>query len=358
MQACRRFSTPANALVRTSYAHRALALPRSAQANTHDLRPLLIQTLNLRFSSTQTQSALQPTSSSVNAPLSTLPAPLELPTKDRDASTFSYLLKTGKAYLSFYKTGLKNVYHNFISTRPLQTRIDKLGSGRITPLVAHNAITRSEFQHIMRSRHDTRRIPVFAVVFLIFGEFSPLILPFISSVVPWNCRIPSQLHGDRVKLEKRREEAFRTFAAPEGVEMRDVYALGRSELLHVSNVLGITSTKWPGALGLPPTAWVRLRVRRRVEYLEIDDTLLERGGGVDALDGGEELRMAAVERGLDVVDKSDRVLREELKHWFAAKERAGGITPALWLTRPSKWLPPAEPSSAAVEAGKRRVYNP
>lgn len=80
--------------------------------------------------------------------------------------------------------------------------------------------------------------------------------------------------------------------------MRDVDGMRRSELLHVSNVLGITSTKWPGALGLPPTAWVRIRVRRRVEYLEIDDTLLERGGGVDALDGGEELRMAAVERGL------------------------------------------------------------
>lgn len=100
MQACRRFSTPANALLRTSYAHRALTRPRSAQANTHDPRPLRIQSLNLRFNSTQTQSTLQPsTSSSVNAPISTLPAPLELPTKDRDASTFSYLLKTGKAYV-------------------------------------------------------------------------------------------------------------------------------------------------------------------------------------------------------------------------------------------------------------------
>lgn len=150
---------------------------------------------------------------------------------------------------------------------------------------------------MMRSRHDTRRIPVFAVVFLVFGEFSPLVLPFISSVVPWNCRIPKQLQGDREKQEQRRKEAFAKLPSEVLVE-KATDGLDREELLHVSNVLGLHSTKWPGALGLPPTGWLRWKVRRRVEYLELDDTLLERGGGPTALDGGEELKMAVVERGM------------------------------------------------------------
>lgn len=35
----------------------------------------------------------------------------------------------------------------------------------------------------------------------------------------------------------------------------------------------------------------------------------------------------------DTIGKNDAHLREELKLWFAAKEKAGGLTPALWLTR-------------------------
>lgn len=156
----------------------------------------------------------------------------------------------------------------------------------------------------MRSRHDTRRIPVFAIVFLIFGEFSPLVLPFVSSIVPWNCRIPSQLQGDREKQEQRRKDAFAKLTGVDAQEVLGVVktaeSLNKEELLHVSNVLGLHSPKWPAALSLPPAGWLRFRVRRQMEYLELDDTLLERGGGPTALDAGEELKMAVVERGMYV----------------------------------------------------------
>lgn len=252
---------------------------------------------------------------------------MELPKKEQGMNTFMYLLKTGKGYvcvknpknplspqisiyiptnvnppshkLSFYKTGLKNVYHNFIATRPIQDRIDKAGS--ITALVGAHQISRSEFQLVMRSRHDTRRIPVFVVVFLVFGEFSPLVLPFVSSIVPWNCRIPSQLQGDREKQELRRKDAFAKLVGANGRDAgKTVEGLDKEELLHVSNVLGLHSPKWPAALSLPPTVWLRFKVRRQMEYLELDDTLLERGGGPEALDAGEELKMAVVERGMYV----------------------------------------------------------
>ncbi|CRK26510.1 hypothetical protein BN1708_004238 [Verticillium longisporum] len=48
----------------------------------------------------------------LNPPASTRPAPLNLPRRDPEASTFSHLLATGKAYISFYKTGLKAVFTN------------------------------------------------------------------------------------------------------------------------------------------------------------------------------------------------------------------------------------------------------
>lgn len=79
-----------------------------------------------------------------------------------------------------------------------------------------------------------------------------------------------------------------------------VEGLDKKELLHVSHVLGLHSPKWPAALSLPPAGWLRFRVRRQMEYLELDDTLLERGGGPKELDTGEELKMAVVERGMYV----------------------------------------------------------
>ncbi|PWW74962.1 hypothetical protein C7212DRAFT_358765 [Tuber magnatum] len=284
----------------------------------------------------------------VNAPLSTLPAALELPQKAPGDSTFPHLIKTGKAYLVFYKTGLKNVYKNFIATRPIQSRIDKKGS--ITDLVEAGEITRREFQLVMRNRHDSRRIPVFGLIFMVFGELSPFVLPFISGIVPFNCRIPRQIHGDRTKLEERRAASFRNLPKSRDLlelarEKRSVRDLTSNEVLHCSTVLGLHSAKWPLVLYpfLPPTMWLRFKLWRRLMYLDLDDILLARGGGPGMLDSGEELKMAAVDRGFNTLQKTEARLREELKLWLKAKETAGGMTPALWLTRPTEWRNSSSP---------------
>ncbi|RPA98958.1 hypothetical protein L873DRAFT_1685898 [Choiromyces venosus 120613-1] len=288
----------------------------------------------------------------VNAPLTTLPAALGLPQKAPGDSTFPHLIKTGKAYLGFYKTGLKNVYKNFIATRPIQSRIDKKGS--ITDLVEAGEITRREFQLVMRSRHDSRRIPIFGLVFMIFGEFSPFVLPFISGIVPFNCRIPRQIQGDRAKLEERRAASFQNFPRGRDLlqlaqEKRSVKDLTSNEVLHCSTVLGLHSGKWPSVLYpfLPPTMWLRFKLWRRMMYLDLDDILLARGGGPGMLDSGEELKMAAVDRGFDTLQKTETRLREELKLWLKAKKTAGGMTPALWLTRPTEWRDSSSPSASS-----------
>lgn len=140
---------------------------------------------------------------------------------------------------------------------------------------------------------------------MIFGEFSPFVLPFISGVVPFNCRIPRQIQGDRTKLEERRAASFQNLPKGRNLselarEKRSVKDLTSNEVLHCSTVLGLHSGKWPSALYpfLPPTMWLRFKLWRRLMYLDLDDILLARGGGPRMLDSGEELKMAAVDRGL------------------------------------------------------------
>ena len=78
------------------------------------------------------------------------------------------------------------------------------------------------------------------------------------------------------------------------------------------------------------------RVARKLEYLELDDILIERFGGVDALvkEGGrKELEWAAMERGIDTLNRKDGELQVALRKWFEAKKRRGRILPEMFFER-------------------------
>ncbi|KAF8250259.1 hypothetical protein K440DRAFT_581149 [Wilcoxina mikolae CBS 423.85] len=268
----------------------------------------------------------KPTLTTVNAPLSSIPAPLSIPPKDADTSTIKHLFRTGKAYLSFFKSGFRAIYTNYTLTRPIQALADS-HDGTLTHLVHHSLITRSQFQHLLRSRHDILRVPAFGLIFIIFGETSPFILPFIPSLIPYPCRIPAQLTRERRKAAERREK----LGEPGGEVGRGVGELSSGEVEHVAKVLGVSS--W----FIPLEGVKRWRVNHRCEYLELDDTLMKRGGGVRALDSGEELVMAAQERGIDTYEKNESEVREALDMWVKVTEALGGVKPGVWLLRPESW---------------------
>ena len=67
---------------------------------------------------------------------------------------------------------------------------------------------------------------------------------------------------------------------------------------------------------------LRGKVERRIEYLETDDALIRRDGGVEGLEA-EELRIACGQRGIDVLGRGEDELREGLKVWLSAAKRAG-----------------------------------
>lgn len=295
--------------------------------------PFIACSLSRYSSAASTRTPAPKQLSKVNGPRSTLPAPLIIPEQGKDQSYFpSYLFTIGKTYVAFYKTGVWNIWANFKSAQPIQRLVDDKYSSSLRAAVAAGALTRCDFQLLARNWHDIKRVPVFALMLMICGEFTPLVVLAVSNVVPWTCRIPKQVDSDRRKLEVRRAISFRNLTTSPPVE-KGVEKLGRMELLHISWSLGLSSKTWDwlgGRLPGLPTYILRRRVRKRVEYLEMDDMLLKNGGGVRNLES-EECRMACVERGIDVYGRSEKQIRTDLEAWLRSTEKVG--VERLLLTR-------------------------
>ncbi len=235
----------------------------------------------------------------------------------------------------------------------MRALIQSQANGSIPDAVRANLLSRADYLLLHRARHDIVRLPLFALIVLIFGEWTPLLLFFGTGLIPLTCRIPKQILTDRRKLEKRRKVSFRGLtvpppaAAPEplvpppsstmssdatttsgNARQRDMEErpgidhLHPEQIRHISRSLNLHSRYWPELPLLPPNALLRVRIRKRVEYLRLDDALLARDGGVAQLEM-DEVRMALVERGLDVLARSDEQLRAALEHWLRARPRDG-----------------------------------
>lgn len=172
---------------------------------------------------------------------------------------------------------------------------------------------------------------------MICGEFTPLVVVFVSGVVPRTCYIPKQIESQRAKAEKRRKESFRKGTVAEGKDIpRTVEELDRSQVLHVGASLGLYRSIWDkiGSGIWPPIPLLRSRIRREAEYLGLDDMAIERDGGVRGMDL-EEVKIALEERGLDVLGKNDEQLKQCLEEWLGAKEKESIL--GKMVRRPSSW---------------------
>ncbi|CAI7605862.1 unnamed protein product [Penicillium pancosmium] len=178
-------------------------------------------------SSTNTNTVVTtPTRTEINAPISTFPAPIEIPPQDPSSSSPSALDKikrlvsTGRAYLTFYKTGLKNVFRNYRASIPLRKSLGLPIYLPVSPPRNHNAgataaadLGRGQFQLVRRSARDVRRMIPFTLILIICGEFTPLIVPiFGSAITPATCRVPSQITKEREAGSKRKYLALTAHA--------------------------------------------------------------------------------------------------------------------------------------------------
>ncbi|KAH8903303.1 hypothetical protein BR93DRAFT_931332 [Coniochaeta sp. PMI_546] len=246
----------------------------------------------------------------LNPPSTTRPPPLLLPTRTPTTSTFKHLYATGKAFLTFYKTGLRQIWTNTKLVRSL------------TPSSSSTPEPRSLTLLRLRNAHDLRRLPLFALLLLVCGEFTPLVVLILPQIVPFPCRIPRQVRKLRLAAEERRaaarqEARWRRESGLGTVDGRGeaVPLVERVELPIVARILGVVGQGWD-RIGWVPGALARSRVGRRWEFLLRDDGMLrEHEDGVGALED-EEVELACVDRGINTVDRDVAELRSALERWL------------------------------------------
>ncbi|KAL9037925.1 MAG: hypothetical protein Q9214_005487 [Letrouitia sp. 1 TL-2023] len=310
-----------------TYQRTAMQRPRGiAPSLQHLLRPTIARS----HKSLVTRRAITDNSVALNPPASTLPPPLELPEKRPDQAKIKYFYRLGKAYVGFYKAGIKAVYHNYKLARQIQGQIPH-GLSREAAL-QNGSLTRASYQLLLRTRRDLARIPLFALVLTVCGEFTPIVVVFmgLSKAVPRTCWVPKQVLGAQQKLEERRRRSFRDGTiAPDQQPLVEQLP---SALLHIGRSLALYS-EWWDRVGLMPPLLDR-RVKKRLEQLDLDDHAISRDGGVAYLKG-EEVELAASDRGLDVLGRPEEEVRAVLQRWLIARKKHSAFK--LLLNRPSAW---------------------
>ncbi|MCJ1320670.1 hypothetical protein MMC15_006010 [Xylographa vitiligo] len=270
---------------------------------------------------------------SLNPPSSTLPPPLVLPVRSDSQSAPGYYFSLGRAYLSFYKTGAKAVYSNWQTARSIRSRLP--GNTSPEQALQQGTLSRGEWLLIRRSNQDIKKVPLFALVFMICGEFTPLVVIFMSGVVPRTCKVPKQVLRDREKAEERRRSSFRegtVTSTDRGIV--DVETLPPHQLSHVGRSLGLYSSLFDRlGVGLP-TSLLRRRIQQWNDYIAVDDAAIEQYGGVEQMEI-EEVRIALEERGVDILGRGNAQLQRNLQAWLRERKRVGAVR--MVLVRPGVW---------------------
>ncbi|EME40259.1 hypothetical protein DOTSEDRAFT_74909 [Dothistroma septosporum NZE10] len=320
----------------------------------------------------------------VNPPRSTLPPPLKFPSRG-DANIALYYFRIGRAYGSFYWVGIKAVWFNYKASQALRERVKKDARAESTKSLAQATwlkhLSRSEFQLLERNNHDIGKLPFFGLLVALFGEWLPLLVPFIPGAVPGTCRIPKQTEGMRAKAEERRRFSFRRgISEPTREEMLNTTAepedLGKVEwplsqkeyaaillqrlrddqLFHLSCTLNLHNRLWDRVQLPPPSTLLRRGLSKRLAYIASDDKLLIRDGGASQV-SSDELNIACEERGLDVLGKREDTLRHDLSWWLARQEEDQGKGSAIFtmlFRRPNAWKTVTKNQTMAQNPAEKR----
>ncbi|KAJ2804991.1 hypothetical protein H4R20_002275 [Coemansia guatemalensis] len=248
------------------------------------------------------------------------------------------LMKKIKAYLAFYKTGVKELWGNMKAVDGIDSRIS-----------AGEIVSRAEFQIYLRNPADRLRVVPFGLLLIVLPEAIPLLLALFPGMCPSTCIT----YGAIVKMAAKRDAARQNLhvAALQRIEKAGLEpsdfgtaedlarAAGRGnsifqlEQLDAANVRllcrflgigGVFSGLFVGQL--------RSGLRRRLDNIAIDDAMLAREQLVEQLELAELLR-ACQERGIPSTQLSEPQLRESLGKWVEltqAHARTIGMMPIAW----------------------------
>ena len=165
---------------------------------------------------------------------------------------------------------------------------------------------------------------------MICGEFTPLVIVFVTGLVPRIIWLPAQFRKKREKAEERRRVCQREgrfqHTAGEMILSNPSRSLtdskGSNITIYVAQSLGLYSSVLDRFVpALIPPGIVRRRVDRRLKDLEVDDFAIVRDGGVKGMDK-EEVAMACEDRGIDLLEREDIKLRKDLSEWIERRRKS------------------------------------
>lgn len=218
--------------------------------------------------------------------------------------------------------------------------LGRLSEKNLESAAEKRLLSRAEYQVVARNLRDIGKLPLFTVLVMLFGEWLPLLVPYIPNAVPYVCRFPKQIEGMRSKQEERRRRSFREGVV--GPEMQTQRAqsetsttnggngaalldgLKYEQLLHLSSSLNLHGRWWAKLNVAPPRFMIAHRLSQKFAYFAIDDSLLLQAGGASKLNS-EELAIACEERGMDVLNRSDSELLQRLDEWLRRQQRDPGL---------------------------------
>ncbi|KAF4547732.1 Hypothetical protein D9617_37g012580 [Elsinoe fawcettii] len=399
----------------THAAHKPYSLliePCLRQSHCNTRYALLLFQRNASTSSTSQRAAPSTASTSVhsvdpydevNPPTSSLPPALNLPARTPDSSSLGHVYRTGRAYGSFYWKGLKAAWSNHKECRPLRQDLLALKKQFAPQIKAGNSIpelalammelrlltgiksehrlmippdasakisgmTRARYIRLMREKEDWSKLPRFAFLVAICGEYLPLLIPFFPSISPNTCQIPSQVVATRKAKESRRKESlalygqlygqakdvdgqkanimdedqahqetqqrfekkleslggytesFEQVANQENVSPRltelHTSCIATQHLHRASLVFSLHGKIWD-RFGIAPPRWIlERRVAARMKYLMVDDLLLRQSQKGTSVLSEDELKMACEDRAIPITDRPLEDLRQDLEIWM------------------------------------------
>ena len=260
----------------------------------------------------------------LNPPRTTLPPPLETPNREAFDSQFKYLFELGKGYVKFYKEGVKSVWGNRKLVKEKVERTPKDDRPSIfRPSYVPRTFSRADWVLLWRSRHDMLRLPFFGLMLVVIGEFTVLVVALVDGLVPYPCRIPSQIFHGQERAEARRKLAFEQLESQYPGGACDARLSKHAARNHVLRTLYLSGDSWEYLRVVPPGLW-QIKGKLRMAFLEGDDKNLIQDGGPTGLNK-EELRMACVDRGIDVLGQSETDMRASLGDWLRLTAAEDGL---------------------------------
>ncbi|KAG0240731.1 LETM1-like protein-domain-containing protein [Mortierella sp. GBAus27b] len=188
-------------------------------------------------------------------------------------------------------------------------------------------LTRREFQLVLKTDQDVKRLVPFAIAFILAAEYIPLIIIFAPQLIPSTCVAPSQLESLRKKVHEKRSVMTEKLIRNNFREITKEGLSNYNSFIKISKTYGEAFDyqvidrehlayfcKFMGLSGFGPKFMLTKRLNKHMDYLKQDDLLIQRDG-INTLTFAE-LQLANEERGMRSLDVSKDHMEKSLAYWL------------------------------------------